>query len=76
LNQLNRPRSLHQETARMCQEGTICQASIHQWRGLKVTEGHQAEELKDSIIDLVLSAPQREEVWKEACLDARKHHEE
>ena len=40
------------------------------------TEGHQAEELKDSIIDLVLSARQREEVWKEACPDARKHHEE
>jgi hypothetical protein len=40
------------------------------------TGEHKTEELKDSIIDLVLSAPQREEVWREACPDARKHHEE
>ena len=36
----------------------------------------KTEELKDSIIDLVLSARQREDVWREACPDARKHHEE
>jgi len=32
----------------------------------------KTEELKDSIIDLVLSARQREDVWREACPDARK----
>jgi len=40
------------------------------------TGERKTEELKDSIIDLVLSARQREDVWREACSDARKHHEE
>ena len=31
----------------------------------------QAEELKDSIIDLVLSARQRDEFWGEVSADAR-----
>ncbi len=40
------------------------------------TGEYKTEELKDSIIDLVFSARQREDVWREACPDARKHHEE
>ena len=40
------------------------------------TGERKTEELKDSIIDLVLSERQREDVWREACPDARKHHEE
>ena len=36
----------------------------------------QAEELKDSIIDLVLSARQRDEIWGEVSADARQRHED
>ncbi len=36
----------------------------------------QVEELKDSVIDLVLSARQRDEIWGEVSPDARKSHEE
>ena len=35
----------------------------------------QAEELKDSIIDLVLSARQRDEIWGEVSADAQQRHE-
>jgi hypothetical protein len=36
----------------------------------------QAEELKDSIIDLVLSARQRDEIWGEVSADAQQRHED
>jgi hypothetical protein len=36
----------------------------------------QAEELKDSIIDLVLSARRRDEIWGEVSADARQRHED
>ena len=36
----------------------------------------QAEEIKDNIIDLVLSARQRDEIWGEVIADARQRHEE
>ena len=36
----------------------------------------QVEELKDSIIDLVLSARQRDEIWGEVSADAQQRHED
>jgi hypothetical protein len=36
----------------------------------------QAEDLKDRIIDLVLSARQRDEIWGEVSADARQRHED
>ncbi len=36
----------------------------------------QAEELKDSIIDLVLSASQRDKIWGEVSADAQQRHED
>ena len=36
----------------------------------------QTEELKDIMIDLVLSACQRDEIWGEVNADAQQHHED